>query len=112
MKRPLCVAETSIARDTCRVLLNYGADPETQTEDDVDIHFKFIKMAATDTENGQKFYQWYSDLTKDVNVILKTKLLHKEDRYYRLRSLELASYKGTFTLFTAIMNTVDVYRNT
>ena len=112
MTRPLCVAAASLCKDTWHILLDNGADPVEQTEDDGGnaIHV-LIKMAAKDQNNFEIYSSWYSDVILALNVDIVINMLHHEDQF-SLRPIELASHSAALDLMLTIFNTPGVYRQT
>ena len=110
--RPLCVAAASLSKDTWHVLLDNGADPVHQTEQDGgNVIHVLIKMAEKDQKNFERYSTWYNDVILDLNVDLLSKMLHHEDDF-SMRPVEFASHCSALHLMFAIFNTPGVYRQT
>ena len=107
--RPLGIAAATTCADTWNVLIQNGADPEIQTEEDGGNAFHvLVKMASIYNGDTDVYVKWYSRIIQTLDINTRKNVLHHEDNY-GMKPLELASHLNTLDLFLAIFCTPDVY---
>ena len=107
--RPLCIAAATTCSSTWAILVQHGADPEAQTEQDGGNAFHvLVKMTSICQCDTDVYVSWFRKIIQTLDISTRKKLLHHED-CYGLKPLELSTHLNSLNMFLAIFSTPDVY---